>query len=244
MDSMEAFDRRTIKEALEEGRAISDLVEKLKQEIRREPFSESAHRLLGDLYLQELEHESYAVTEYRKLVKIQDDVGPEDRFRLLLGYFRRGFHEKAYQLLKEMESGQFPDEIKFFSGAVDITEQLEEIRSSLSDLEQDQSEQWFRKHRDEGQDYLDLGNHFQAQREFEQALEYQDDVDVRCALARCLLTRRNYPRAVTNLKRILSESPHHEQALELLERAYGRLGIDFERSPSVLTPGKNRKQAG
>ena len=241
---MKSLDRREIVRALEQDRSISDIVEQLKQEIRREPFRESAHRLLGDLYLTRLNHGSYAVAEYRKLLKIQDKPNPTDQLRLAWSYLERDFEEKCYRTLMEIDRAELPDKLTVLDETIVINELIQRLEEELGEIDSKRSRSWFEKKREEAMEYLETGNPFQAQQAFDKALDYKDDPDVRAKLARCMLSRRNYPSAVENLKEVLSTEPDHPEALELLEKAYERLGIDPEISDVDRSTQEERHRTG
>lgn len=209
-----------------ENASISDVIEDLKTGIRRDPYWGEGHRLLGDLYLTELEHDNYALVEYRKLEDVQEDPPAEDLFRLALGYHRRSFDEKTARVINRIERQNLPDQIRLIRQKIDTDDYLDELVDRSDDVKEDRKDEWFRNRRQEGIDYLKTGNLYQAQQEFERALDYRDDDDIRVKLAQCLLRRRRYPRAVSLLKDVLANQPEHELALSLLETAYDRLGLD------------------
>lgn len=240
---MESLTKGDVVSALEE-KPISSVVEQLKSGIRRDPYWAEGHRLLGDLYLTELNHDSYALVEYRKLDDIQDDPNPEDLLRLSIAYARRSFDEKSLRTLGRIDREALPEKLNLINEELDVSECWNRLSNDAEKAEDEQAEDWFERHRRDGEDYLKAGNLFRAQEEFERALDYRDDNEVKVSLAHCLLRRRQYPRAVTLLKDVLSRSPDHEKAKSLLKTAYDRLGIRVDKDADIDHVPESQRRAG
>jgi len=177
-------------------------------------------------------------------LKIQDDPNPSDQLRLAWSYLERDFEEKSFETLQEIDREELPDNLTVLNKSIRINELIQRLEEEIGELDSERVDSWFEKKRDEGLEYLETGNPFQAQQCFEKALGYKDDPNVRAELARCLLARRDYPSAVENLKQVLSSQPGHAEALKLLETAYDRLGIDSDVTDVDRLPAEESRRAG
>lgn len=222
---MDDVTRSDVVDRLDDG-PISDVVEWLKKGLRKDPYWADGHRLLGDLYLTELEHETYALVEYRKLRESVDELRSEDQLRLALANDEGGFPEKAARCLDDIDGEDLPAELTLIRTEYEVDGVLDQLTEKSEQSVSENADEWFEKHREEGLDYLKTGNPFEAQSAFEKALEYRDDPEVKARLAECLLRRRRYPRAVTLLKDVLQSDPAHNLAESLLNDAYDRLGLN------------------
>jgi tetratricopeptide (TPR) repeat protein len=239
---VEDLSRRDVVDRLGDH-AISDVVEWLKKGVRKDPYWAEAHRLLGDLYLTELEHETYALVEYRKLRESLDQLPPVDRLRLAVANDRAGFPEKVNRLLSELDESSLPETITLIRTELDVGETLERLRGDARASKQEKGDEWFEKHKKEGREFLETGQPFQAQSAFEKALEYGSDPTVKTLLAQALVQRREYPRAVTLLKDALNHAESPERARELLTKAYERLGLDPDEAPEESDSEDSFRQA-
>jgi len=223
----ESLNKKTVIEALSEDR-ISNVIEELKARIHRDSYDETAHRLLGDLYLTELQHDSYALVQYRKLAKVQDEIPVEDRIRLAIAYERSEFHEQLRDVISDIDRENVPEIVNVLDQEFNARELVDEWLKKVSELEDDLTEDWYRKHVRNGVDYLESGHPYRAQKEFEKALEFKRDPDVLYRLARSLFERRKFPQAINTLKNCLEADSSHKKARQLLDRVYTRLGIKTE----------------
>lgn len=221
---MPEYIRKKVDRALEEDR-LNRAVELLKQGVEKDPYWAAGHRLLGDIYLEELEHDVYALVEYRKLARVEEEPEPPDRLRLAWAYLKRSFEDKARDVLKGLDEEELPPSMTILDRTYETAGLLERLRERVEGAVSEQSEKLMEKYRDQGDDYREIGRFFRAQKAYEKALEYGDDPRVEVSLARCLVQRKKFPRAMRVLKRVISSNPGVEAADEVLSEVYRRLGI-------------------
>lgn len=226
---------RNAREALDQGE-LERAVDWLKKGLRRDPYWSEGHRLLGDLYLFELNHSAYALIQYRKLKSVRDSLEPVERLLLARSYHERDFPDRARSLLESLEREELPETHKAAGRSLKPHRMLTDLREDLADRE-DGGETAFRRHRRRGDEWYEHGNPVRAIDAYERALELREEPEVRVRVARCHLERRRYAAAAEALKTVLAEEPDHDAARTLLERIYGRLGLS-----EFYEPGRTRPE--
>jgi len=226
-------------EALEENRP-QRAIEFLKRGVRKEPYWVKGQRRLAELYLVEVEHDAYALVQYRKLHQVADDPDVRDQLGLALAYSQREFEDRAREVLQGL-SDELPEEVEFLNQTHPTDQLLERIAGEVDEGLATRQDHFYRKKLERGLDYLELGEWFHAQRALERALELNDTPRARLAYGRCLLKRKRYPQAVRCLKSIRDEPDVAEEAGDLLTEIYRRLGIktdhldrDVQSGPSSM----------
>lgn len=217
-----------IKRKVEEALASPDLsqaVKLLKQGLRRDPYWEWGHRVLGDIYLRGIDHSAYALVEYRKLQKTTDEFSGPDRLRLIWAYLERGFEDKAQDVLRRLDREALPEEISLLDETHDTASLLEEFKEKIDATVEHDAEALFEKYRRQGREHQDAGNLYEAQQAYEKALEYRTDSEIKLELARCLIQRSKFPEALEHLKSIQDNPPVSSEADELITDVYQRLGL-------------------
>ncbi len=222
---MPEFIRKKVDRALEEDR-LNRAVELLKQGVEKDPYWAEGHRLLGDIYLQELDHDVYALVEYRKLARVKEELEPTERLRLAWAYLKRSFEDKARDELQRLNDDDLPPSMTVLDRTYDPAALLERLRDRTEEAVSEQSEQLLEKYRGQGDDYREIGRYFRAQKAYEKALQYGEDPDLEVSLAKCLVQRKKFPRAIRILKRLLGSNPELGAAAEVLSDVYRRLGIE------------------
>ncbi len=99
---------RNAREALSRDE-LERAVDWLKKGLRRDPYWSEGHRLLGDLYLFELNHSAYALIQYRKLKSVRDELEPVERLLLARAYHERDFPDRARNLLDSLDEKKLPE---------------------------------------------------------------------------------------------------------------------------------------
>ncbi len=208
---------------------LSTAVEKLKKGLRRDPYWDVGHRLLGDIYLLGLDHPVYALVEYRKLKKVAEELTALDRLRLAWAYYQRSFHDRALETIREIDPDELPEQKEIVGCTIQPRLKLVRLKKKVEVEVKKNSSNYFDKYVRRGNEFLNVGSYYKAQEAFESALEYTNDVEVRLNLARCLIKRTKYPRAVKILKGLLADDHVHDEARELLTDVYRRLGLPLSR---------------
>ncbi len=114
---------------------------------------------------------------------------------------------------------------------------------SGSAVEQD-ADRYREKYARKGEDHLEYGNFFEAQKAFEKALEFGENPELRLNLARALIQRSRYPEALEELREIRGQEAVREEASALMTKVYERLGLNqlFDDSDDDDDrSGRNRK---
>ncbi len=222
-------------EALDSGRPHR-AIELLKRGVRRDPYWVEGHRLLGEIYLIEVEHACYALVQFRKLRHVKGRLDFEENVALAWAYAERDFQDRALQVLQQLPD-QKPDTVQYLGNQYGTDSLLKTIRGDVTATLKDRQDEFYAKNLRKGQDFLELGDWFQAQKCLERALDIKDTPEVRLEYGRCLLKRQRYPRAVRMLKSIQSDPDVGSRAQSLLGEVYRRLGISVpsENDPSPET---------
>ncbi|MFB6345250.1 MAG: tetratricopeptide repeat protein [bacterium] len=216
--------RRDVEDALSQE-DLNEAVRLLKQGLRREPYWEWGHRVLGDIYLKGIDHSSYALVEYRKLRQTADTFAPADKLRLIWAYLERGFEDKALEVLKDLDDDELPETIDILKENYDTKQLLDKFTRQIDTTVEEESEEFFEKYRRDGTEHRRAGNMYQAQQAFEKALDYCQDPTTKLDLARCLIQRSKYPEALEYLKSIQDTDEVAEDVDELITDVYQRLGL-------------------
>ena len=208
---------------------LSTAVEKLKKGLSRDPYWAAGHRLLGDIYLLGLDHPVYALVEYRKLKKVAEELTALDRLRLAWAYHQRSFHDRALETIQEIDADDLPEQKELIGRKIQPRLKLVRLRKKVEQEVEKKSGNYFDKYVRRGNEFLNVGSYYQAQQAFESALEYTNNSEVKLNLARCLVKRTKFPRAVKILKGLLDDEHVHDEARELLTAVYRRLGLPLSR---------------
>lgn len=236
--------RREVEEALDDD-DLNRAVDRLKYGIRKDPYWEWGHRTLGDVYLVGLEHSSYALVQYRKLREVKEDLQPEEQLKLAWAYDERDFPDKVARILDEIEPDELPDEMTVINEKFEAKKLFDRMDKQTERNLEEQSDDFFRKYAREGDGHRDHGNFFDAQQAYQKALEYSNDPEVRIKLARCLIQRSKYPEAIEHLKELQNISSVQNEADDLLNKVYERLGLnqlfDESNDDDHDEPGSARK---
>lgn len=217
--------KQDVRASLRDG-DLNGAVESLKTGLRRDPYWEWGHRKLGDLYLEGLGHSSYALVEYRKLKKSVEELSDEDVLRLALAYRERGFEDKVRDVLANRNPEDFSGTLEIMDRKYDPEDLYEELMEASGSAVEEDAERYREKYAREGDDHLEYGNFFEAQKAYEKALDFGDDPQVRLNLARALIQRSRYPGALEQLRAIRDEQPVRAEASELITKVYERLGLN------------------
>ncbi len=212
-------------EKLLKEKQLTEAVELLKSAINRDPYWAAGHRLLGDIYLTRLEHPVYALVEYRKLQHVAEKLTDEDKLRLILAYHRRGFDDRALQLLNELTMEKIPEKLTICGVDIYLDDRVQKLRQKISRQVNEKSEIYYRKYLRQGNEFMNAGNFYRAQGSYEKALELHSEPRVYLKLARCLIERTDFAGAVKILKMIIKNDHVHDEARELLIAVYRRLGL-------------------
>lgn len=235
--------KREVMDALEED-DYKRAVERLKTGLRRDPYWKWGHRTLGDIYLEKLNHSTYALIQYRKLREVKGELDPAGMLRLMRAYHQRGFDDKAAELSSTLEADQLPETLTILDNKFDPTKLYEELRQSISKSVVKNSEEYRKKYVQEGDEHKKYGNYFEAQRAYEKALEFGDEPRVRLKLSRCLIQRSRYPKALEQLKKLRGTKSAGDEAETLLEDVYERLGLNHifdSTGEDDSSPGQSRR---
>lgn len=225
---------RNAREALDQGR-LERAVDWLKKGLRRDPYWSEGHRLLGDLYLFELNHSAYALIQYRKLKSVRDELEPVERLLLARAYHERDFPDRARSLLGSLDPQALPETRTAAGRTLRPRRMLTDLRERMTGRE-DGDESAFRRLRRRGDEWYEHDNHVRAIEAYERALELREDPEVRVRVAQCYFRRRRWAEAVEALKAVLAEKSDHGTARRLLERIYARLGLSEFYDPGRAPP--------
>lgn len=217
--------KREVLESLEEE-DLNGAVDQLKTGLRRDPYWEWGHRMLGDVYLEALGHSAYALVQYRKLREVKETLSGPEFLRLARAYEERGFEDKAVELLRELDPAELPEEVEILDASYDARDLYERLRSASADAVEEDAEGYREKYRRKGDDHREYGNFFEAQQAYEKALEFSDDPEVRLKLGQCLLQRSLYPEALDHLKQVRNDEEVGDEAERLIADVYDRLGLN------------------
>jgi tetratricopeptide (TPR) repeat protein len=228
MGSMYATKAR---EALSEGQ-LNRAVDYLKKGLKRDPYWTEGHLLLGDLYLTKLDHPVYALVEYRKADKVLDDPPAEVRLRLAWAYLQRGFEDRARNLCEKINETDLPAELELVDESFNGLELLDEVHRKARGRVEGNPQKYFEKYQRHGMEHLECGNYFKAQKAFENALEHGENPEVKLGLARACFHRKKFSRALELTKEIQA-TVEEDDAHDLLEKIYNRLGLDGFQSSDI-----------
>jgi tetratricopeptide (TPR) repeat protein len=235
--------KRDVKDALETN-DLNRAVDRLKTGLRRKPYWEWGHRTLGDIYLDGLEHSSYALVQYRKLREVKESLTSSEKLRLAWAYEQRGFMDQVSDVLADLDPDDLPERLELVNESYEARTIYDRIKSDSSDALEEQEGELFEKHRRKGDEHREYGNFFEAQKSYEKALEFRDNPEVTLALAQCLIQRSNYPAALEYLKSLRSQENLGEEAEELITEVYERLGLNVlfdANDDDEDRPGQSRK---
>jgi len=240
---MTEYIKRDVLDALKSG-DLNKAVDCLKTGLKREPYWVWGHRKLGDIYLEGLDHTSYALVQYRKLAEVKETLAPAEKLRLAWANQERGFDDKVYNILSGLNRDDLPESIDLLGNEYDAFELYEQFSEASSASVSENNREYFDKYRTKGDDYRNHGNFFDAQRAYEQALEFMEDENVKLKLAQCLIQRSKYPGALEYLKEVRGHEAVSEEAERLISKVYDRLGLNelFEiENDDDDQPGQSRK---
>ncbi len=237
--------RKKAEKALSEEK-LSDAVEALKKGLNRDPYWSWGHLKLGDIYLIELDHPVYALVEYRKLQKVKDALTGSEKIRLAWAYHQRSFDDKAREILTGIEIEDLPDELEIFDRKIKTEEKFRQLNSEVQKNVAEDSDDYFKKHFRQGNEFLNAGNFYRAQQAYEEALQFKNSSEAKLNLARCLIERVKFPAAVRQLKKLLNDEHVHDKARKLLTSVYRRLGLPVSKLNSDVKEDENdsRSAAG
>lgn len=224
-------------EALEDDRP-QRAIEFLKRGVRKDPYWVKGQRRLAELYLVEVEHDAYALVQYRKLHQVAEDLEIRDELGLAWAYSRREFEDRAREVLQGLDD-ELPEQVEFLNQSHQTHQLMESIAGEVDKALETRQDHFYRKKLERGLDYLELGEWFHAQRALERALELKDTPQARLAYGRCLLKRKRYPQAVRCLKSLRSEPGVAEEAGSLLKEIYRRLGIKTDPLKQDFSSGRS-----
>lgn len=217
--------KEDVRSSLQEG-DLNGAVQSLKTGLRRDPYWEWGHRKLGDIYLEGLGHSSYALVEYRKLKKSVEELTFRDALRLALAYRERDFEDKIRDVLSDRDPEESSEPLDIMNRTYDPGELYAELMEAAGSAADQDADQYREKYARKGEDHLEYGNFFEAQKAFEKALKFGDDPELRLNLARAYIQRSRYPEALEQLREIRDEKPVHDEATELITKVYERLGLN------------------
>lgn len=217
--------KREVLDSLEEG-DLNGAVDRLKTGLKRDPYWEWGHRMLGDIYLEKLGHSAYALVQYRKLKEVKEDLSAPEVLRLARAYEERSFEDKTDELLRGLDPSALPEKIEILDTSYDARDLYERLSRASSEAVRENAETYRSKYHRKGDEHREYGNFFEAQQAYEKALEFSDDPEVRLKLGRCLLQRSLYPEALNHLKQVRGDEELGDEAEQLIDEVYDRLGLN------------------
>lgn len=217
--------KRSVKAALTEG-DLNRAVKLLKRGLRKDHYWAWGHRVLGDIYFEEIDHTSYALVQYRKLKEAVDNWENSDRLRLALAYCERDFHDKAAGVLEELNEDDLSGTFKILDSEYVVEDLYNQLLKSTNTRFEENEESYFEKYKKKGDEHRKHANYFEAQQAYEKALDFMEDQNVKYHLSRCLIKRSKFPRALKLLKELKANDEFDEDVEELLNQVYERLGLN------------------